>query len=129
MIGDTRDRDLPDVPRDLLITEVRTIGALRILVPLRSEHAPAAGCLKTESHAADAGEEIDEGEVVGRTMMHRRVRSPQVFDHCLAWRLRAQFPTLDRLEPVANLGRKLCLRKPGLHPQAAKLFGCIWHDD
>lgn len=76
LAGKTRDQNivirnlirvnLCDVSGDLLVTEVFTIGQLRVLVPLARKNALTSSRLEPEAHSADSGEQVDEREIVVR---------------------------------------------------------------
>ena len=60
-----------DIAGDLMTSEIRSVGFLRLAVPLAGEDAVAPSGFEAEAHAADAGEEVDEGETRHGSIMTR----------------------------------------------------------
>lgn len=63
-VGDIHLRDVADQSMPGLVREIRQISFLRERVPLAGENATSALLLEAVPDAADAGEQIDEGESV-----------------------------------------------------------------
>ena len=62
MFGNPRSSDGNDVARDVMLSEVCAVGALRLFIPLGRKDALATDTLEAHAQSADAGEEVNEAK-------------------------------------------------------------------